>query len=175
MLGSHTVQNRTVMWDKNRFDWLLFCMFFHFYEVYTHPCGCYYVLLNDKCWVGLLCNSWASASVCVQLSCTHIHTATHTQAGFSLPVNSVSIQLWRRFLSLWPDEHSSYLPHTNKISSISFALARAQGLQSSFLLLLSFSSSPWCYCPLFFCNFSFLCRNRFCEIHSLALCALSPT
>lgn len=40
-----------------------------------------------------------------------------------------------------PDEHSSYLSHINKISSISLLLARAPGLQSSFLILPCFSSS----------------------------------
>lgn len=39
------------------------------------------------------------------------------------------------------DEHSSYLSHINKISSVSLLLARTPGLQSSFLILLCFSSS----------------------------------
>lgn len=118
---------------------------FHFHVPYTDPRGCYYVLLKGKCWVGLLFNSWASASVCVS-SCHSPSDRTQCVCA------SVCTRLWKRVRSLSPDEYFDRLPHINKISSISLSLVRVPGLQSSLLLLPSFSSSRWPSASLFFCN-----------------------
>lgn len=72
--------------------------------------------------------------VCVQLSFSLIHT----QNTVRVPVSALS---YGGGSALPPDEHSDHHPHTNKISFISLPLVRVQGLQSSFLLLPSLSSS----------------------------------